>query len=68
MNDKLREFISEYSGIRLEKIISEARIQSDLRITGDDSEELIIAYGKTFNVDVSQFMEDITSMQRVLIV
>ncbi|MGL4283608.1 MAG: DUF1493 family protein [Eubacterium aggregans] len=30
-------------------------LESDLRITGDDADEFLIAFGKEFNVDVSQF-------------
>lgn len=34
----------------------ETRIEEDLKITGDDSVEFIVAFGKEFNVDVSKFM------------
>jgi acyl carrier protein len=56
MNESLEAFIVEMSGIRKEKVTSEARLLYDLRITGDDAVELLIAYGKEFNVDVSNFM------------
>ena len=32
------------------------RLEEDLGVTGDDAVELIIAYGKHFNVDVSKFL------------
>ncbi len=56
MNDQLIDFISEFSGIRKSKINSDSRLLEDLRIYGDDSTELLVAYGKEFDVDVSNFM------------
>jgi acyl carrier protein len=37
------------------KITRETSIEKDLKIRGDDSDEFIIAFGKEFCVDVSQF-------------
>jgi acyl carrier protein len=38
------------------KLISRhTRLQEDLRITGDDSDEFMAAFGKEFNVDVKNF-------------
>jgi hypothetical protein len=56
MNEKLIVFISEFSGILKARINSQSRLFEDLRIYGDDSVELLIAHGKEFNVDVSNFM------------
>jgi len=33
----------------------ETTLQKDLKIYGDDADEFIIAFGKEFNVDISQF-------------
>ena len=33
----------------------ETTLEGDLQITGDDSDEFIIAFGKKFNIDVSNF-------------
>jgi hypothetical protein len=56
MNQMLIDFISEFAGIRKSKINSESRLFGDLRIYGDDAAELLIAYGKKFDADVSNFM------------
>ena len=38
------------------KVISrETKLEGDLKITGDDSDEFLIAFGKEFNVDVKNF-------------
>ena len=37
------------------RLTSNIEVQKDLKITGDDAVEFIIAFGKEFNVDVSQF-------------
>lgn len=33
----------------------EITLEEDLKITGDDADEFIIAFGKEFNVDISEF-------------
>ena len=37
------------------EIKRETTLEGDLKIYGDDSDEFLIAFGKEFNVDVSQF-------------
>ena len=38
------------------KVISrDTKLEGDLKITGDDSDEFLIAFGKEFNVDVINF-------------
>jgi Protein of unknown function (DUF1493) len=37
------------------EITRETSIEKGLKITGDDSDEFLIAFGKEFNVDVSKF-------------
>lgn len=39
-----------------EAVDENSRIEEDLGITGDEAWEFLIEYGKTFNVDVSNFM------------
>jgi|SRR5579872_4054632 len=56
MSEKLKTLISNISGINIERIQDDSRIEEDLRIYGDDAVELLITYGKEFNVDVSRFM------------
>ncbi len=62
--DRLKKFISEQGfGYTLpwpllfkkKEIKRETSIEKGLKITGDDSDEFLIAFGKEFNVDVSQF-------------
>ena len=62
--DRLKKFISEQGfGYTLpfpllfkkKEIKRETAIEKDPGITGDDSDEFLIAFGKEFNVDVSQF-------------
>ncbi len=68
MNDeifnRLKEFIIEQGfGYTLafpflfkkKELTRETYIEKDLKITGDDADEFLIAFGKEFNVDVSQF-------------
>ena|ERR1700733_8383698 len=56
MHEKLIDFIAKFAGIQKTKIRSQSRIYENLRIYGDDAVELLIAYGKEFDVDVSNFM------------
>ncbi|MES2389176.1 MAG: DUF1493 family protein [Bacteroidota bacterium] len=53
--DELRDFISDFCGIPKEAILEKSGLETDLNIYGDDAVELLIAYGKKFNVNVSQF-------------
>lgn len=62
--DKLKAFVTEQGfGYTLpfpflfkkKEITKESSLEKDLKITGDDSDEFLIAFGKEFNVDVSQF-------------
>lgn len=53
---KLKEFVVNKSGIDDEPINKATRIQEDLGVSGDDAVEFILAYGKEFNVDVTNFM------------
>jgi hypothetical protein len=62
--DKLKDFVfAQGFGYTLpwpfllkkKEIKKETTLETDLRITGDDSDEFLIAFGKEFNVDVSQF-------------
>lgn len=50
------EFICEFQGFEKNEINLESRLLNDLWIYGDDAVELILAFGRKFNVDVSEFM------------
>jgi len=51
----LKKFISDFCGISVNKIAADSKLESDLRLYGDDTVELILAYSKKYNVDISQF-------------
>lgn len=54
--DKLKSFVVEKAGVDANEVVREAGIEEDLGIYGDDAMELLVAYGKFFNVDVTKFM------------
>src|SRR6188474_1295212 len=54
--NKLKDFVVAKCGVANEEVTRDAKLENDLGITGDDAVELLIAYGKKFNVDVSRFM------------
>jgi hypothetical protein len=62
--NKLKIFIAEQGfGYTLpfpllfkkKELIRDTTLETDLGITGDDSDDFLIAFGKEFKVDVSQF-------------
>lgn len=54
--DRLKEFIVEQVGVNEDEVTPDSRLYDDLGVYGDDAAELLIEYGKRFNVDVSKFM------------
>jgi acyl carrier protein len=54
--EELREFIVNQVGVNQEDVTYDTRLYEDLGVYGDDAVELLINYGKRFNVDVSRFM------------
>lgn len=54
--NKLKKFVVNQSAVNDEVINSSTRIEDDLGVSGDDAVEFILAFGKEFNVDVSNFM------------
>jgi acyl carrier protein len=54
--DKLKDFIIKEAAVEAEEVTKGASIENDLGVTGDDAVDFLIAYGKTFNVDVTKFM------------
>lgn len=53
--ERLKDFVSEQAFIDKGDLSRESRIQEDLGITGDDSDEFLLAYGEKFKVDLSEF-------------
>jgi acyl carrier protein len=54
--NKLKDFVIKQSGVDNEEITRDTQIEDELGVTGDDAVDFLIAYGKTFNVDVTKFM------------
>jgi acyl carrier protein len=54
--NKLRSFVIEESAVDDEEITRDTKIENDLGVTGDDAVDFMVAYGKVFNVDVTEFM------------
>lgn len=54
--DRLKAFVVKEAGVDDEEVTRGAAIEEDLGIYGDDAVELLLAYGKIFNVDVTKFM------------
>ncbi len=53
---KLKAFVTKQAAIAEDEVTEDAQLEDDLGVTGDDAVDFIIAYGKVFNVDVSNFM------------
>lgn len=56
MDTRLIDMICHISGVKASEIKQDARIYEDLGIYGDDATDLLVAYGKEFNVNISNFM------------
>lgn len=54
--NRVKQFTSKQQGLDEKDITEDACLEKDLGIYGDDATEYLIAFGKEFNVDVSQFM------------
>ncbi len=54
----LEQFIEEQGFSSNENLKETTLLERDLRITGDDAVEFILAFGQKFNVDVSKFRLD----------
>lgn len=53
--EELKQLLEEQQGVVSSEVDETTRIEEDLRITGDDAVEFLIAFGKKFDVDVSRF-------------
>ncbi|MDH5381448.1 MAG: DUF1493 family protein [Cyclobacteriaceae bacterium] len=53
--DLIKEFVVKERGKYRNPLIRETALEQDLKITGDDSDEFILAFSKEFNVDISDF-------------
>ena len=56
LSTALVDFIRAESGVSCaETITARTRLQDDLGVYGDDATDLLLAYAKAFDVDVTQF-------------
>jgi len=53
--NNLKEFVIKQSCVNDEEVTRETRIEDDLGVSGDDAVDFLIAFGKQFNVDVTNF-------------
>lgn len=54
--EKVKVFTIRQTAVSEKKVTEEAELENDLGISGDDAVDFIIAFGKGFNVDISNFM------------
>ncbi len=55
MDERLKKFITTKLGVEDNEVVSEARLEEDLGMYGDDAMEFIAKFSKEFNVEVSDF-------------
>ncbi len=55
ISEELRNFVNESRGQYSFNFKKSTTIQEDLNVWGDDAVEFIEEFGKTFNVDISEF-------------
>jgi len=60
MNDaevlsRIRELLATHAGVPAATVSAETRVWEDLKLYGDDVSELVNAFGKQFNVDLSGY-------------
>ena len=53
--DKIKEFVVKERGRYRKPLSRNTTLEKDLKICGDDSDEFIEAFGKEFQVDISEF-------------
>ncbi|MFT4734460.1 MAG: hypothetical protein ACI9K1_001417 [Arcticibacterium sp.] len=58
LSSNLKDFVVEQSGDSNTALLDSTTLQNDLSIWGDDAVDFLEAYGKRFEVDLSEF--DIT--------
>lgn len=56
ISEELKHFVEEKRWKYDFPLIKTTQLEDDLQITGDDAVDFILAFGKKFNVDVSNFM------------
>ena len=56
LSDDIIKFISDFSGVKCQKITINTTLLGDLGIDGEDAENLMLEYSKKFSVDLSEFV------------
>ena len=54
--EAIKQFTEQQAGKDVTGITENSSLEKDLGIYGDDATEYLLAFGKTFDVDVSNFM------------
>lgn len=54
--EKLKALVVRKTGVDDEEVTRDAAVEEDLGVTGDDAVELLIEYGRAFNVNITKFM------------
>jgi len=54
--NRVKRFTVKQAAVGEEEVTEDASLENDLGVHGDDAVEFIVAFGKEFNVDVSEFM------------
>jgi len=55
LDDKVFDFVANFCNVAKETLSLDTDITNDLLLAGDDGEELMLAFAKQFNVDISEF-------------
>lgn len=58
IQERVRSFVAEQLGVRKERLRAESRLLEDFGADGDDFEELIEAFGREFEVDLTGYRWD----------
>jgi acyl carrier protein len=54
-SESLNNFLVKQTSVDRDELIDETSLEGDLGVYGDDAVELIVAFGKEFHVDVSNY-------------
>jgi len=58
LTERVRQFVSDRTGARLDRVQLETRLRADLGVDGDDARELLDAFSREFDVDPSGLQFD----------
>lgn len=58
LEESVIDFVAAFTGFKAERIHSQTTLYGDLGVAGDDGLDLIQAYGKKFQVDLTEFQSE----------